>query len=66
MLQAHAALYQWDKDFVLDKNPFKKVPGKRVLDTIQKYAQHHKLNDHTLFNTEVINMRRSTDNRCRR
>lgn len=61
--QAHAALYQWDKDFALDKNPFRKVPGARVLDTIRKYAARHSLATNTRFSTEVVNIRRHAHDR---
>jgi hypothetical protein len=63
-LQAYAALYQWDADFSLDKDPFRKVSGTKVLDTITRFAARYKLEESTCFLTEALNVQRVAHDRC--
>lgn len=61
--QAHASLYQWDKDFPLDKNPFAKVAAPKVLSTIRGFAERHNISQHTKFGTEVTSITRTSKRR---
>ena len=62
--QAHAALYQWDKHFALDrKSPFAKVAAPKVLETIRSFAEKHSIGKSTRFGTEVTTVTRKSDRR---
>ena len=62
--QAHAALYQWDKHFALDrKSPFSKVAAPKVLETIRGFAEKYGIRKNTRFGTEVTNVTRKSDRR---
>ncbi|CAK0786243.1 hypothetical protein CVIRNUC_009456 [Coccomyxa viridis] len=61
-LQAHAALYQWDKHFALDKkSPFSKVAAPKVLETIRGFAEKYHIGKNTRFGTEVTTVTRKSD-----
>ena len=62
-MQAHAALYQWDKDFPLDKSPFTKVSAPKVLQTIRAFAEKQGVRHHTRFGTEVSTITRKSERR---
>lgn len=62
--QAYAALYQWHPTYSLDKGPFTKVPGTKVLETLRKFAKDHGLEQHTHFHTEVTTIKRVNKERC--
>ena len=62
--QAHAALYQWDKHFALDKkSPFSKVAAPKVLETIRGFAEKNSIGKNTRFGTEVTTVTRKSDRR---
>ena len=62
-IQAHAALYQWDKDFPLDKSPFTKVAAPNVLQNMRDFAEKHLIRHHTRFGAEVSTIIRKSERR---
>lgn len=62
-MQAYAALYQWHPKYSLDKNPFAKVSGTKVLETLRKFARDHGIQKHACFHTEVTTIKRLENRR---
>lgn len=52
-MQAHAALYQWHKDYKLDSYPFKKCSSATVLQKLRQFANDYGIQKHAAFGAEV-------------